>query len=85
MFTQTAKRLGNRRGEEVSRLRVCCSNFLLRKRKKPRIRFQASTTAESSRKRGKDGNRTSVALNFDEGIKRPRQKSQVRQKRERKA
>lgn len=60
-----------RRGEEVRRLRVCSSNFLLRERKKPRIRFQASRAAASSRKPGEDGNqRGSGAINFQQGSKR---------------
>ncbi|CAG08695.1 unnamed protein product, partial [Tetraodon nigroviridis] len=43
------------------------SDFLLRGEKKRRIRFQPSTTVESSRKRGKDGNPSGGALKFDRG------------------
>lgn len=66
MFTQTANCLGNRRGEEVSRLCVCLLQLPAQKEKKPRIRFQPSTTVESRRKHGKDGNHTSDAVKFDE-------------------
>lgn len=44
VFTQTANRLGNRRGEEVSRLCVCLLQLPAQKKKKPRILFQSSTT-----------------------------------------
>lgn len=66
VFTQTANCLGNRRGEEVSRLCVCLLQLPAQKEKKPRIRFQPSTTAESRRKRGKDGIHTGDAVKFDE-------------------
>lgn len=67
VFTQTANRLGNRRGEEVSRLCVCLLQLPAQKEKKPRIRFQSSTTVWSTSKHGKDGDHTSFTVKLRGG------------------
>lgn len=54
MFTQTANRLGSRRGEEVSRLRVCLLQLPAHEKKKHRILFQSRTTAAQRREAWKD-------------------------------
>lgn len=72
MFTQTqANCPGTRRGEEVSRLRVCLLQLPAQRKKKRRIRFQPSTAAQSRSKHGKESEPTSFA------VKREKSESQI--------
>ena len=80
MFTQTAERLGNRGGEEVSRLCVCLLQLpAQKKKKKPGSYFSpaqhtVSRGGEDDSKHGKTRDHTNFILKFQRRIRQSRDK-----------